>query len=206
MSDFINDFLKSFVLVFAVLDPIGSIPIYLQATGNYDDNVKRKIAIRASVIATLILIFFIVVGQVLLEAMHISLDAFQVSGGLVLFLFSLSMIFGHGKENDGVDKPEDYKHVAVFPIAIPSIASPGAIMAVVLLTDNHRFSIAQQFQTTLVVVFTLLITMFLLLIAKNIQEKIGHVGILVITKVMGLVLAAFAIESVLAGIKSYFNI
>jgi multiple antibiotic resistance protein len=206
MTEVFNDFIKSFVLIFAVLDPVGSIPIFLQATQKYDNQTKRKIAIRASLIAIVILVFFIVVGQVLLEAMHISLAAFQVSGGLILFLFSLSMIFGHGKSDDGLEKLEDYKHIAVFPIAIPSIASPGAIMAVVLMTDNHQYTISQQFLTTLVVIFTLLVTMFLLLLAKSIQDKIGQMGILVITKVMGLVLAAFAVESILAGIKNYFKI
>jgi len=200
------DFFKTFLFLIAVIDPLGSVPIFLEATKNLDDHAKKKIAINASLIAACILVFFIVVGQIIMETMHISLSAFQISGGLILFLFSLTMIFGEGKPEEGKHLIKDYSHVTVFPIALPAIASPGAIMAVVLLTDNHRYTILQQAGTTLLVLLVLLVTCLLLLFARKIQNKMGDSGITVIGKIMGLILASFAIQSILTGIKDYFKV
>jgi multiple antibiotic resistance protein len=200
------DVLKSFLFLFAVIDPLGSIPVFLEATKNFDDKSKKKIAINASVIAAGILLFFIVVGQVIMETMNISLSAFQISGGLILFIFSLTMIFGEGRPEEGKHLIKDYSHVTVFPIAIPSIASPGAILAVVLLTDNNTQTILQQAWTTFLVLLVLVVTCFLLLFARKIEKKIGETGITVIGKIMGLILASFAVQNILSGIKFYFKI
>ncbi len=198
--------LKSFLFLFAVIDPLGAVPIFLEATKNLDDRAKKRIAINASLVAASILIFFIIAGQVIMEAMHISLSAFQISGGLILFLFSLTMIFGEGRPEEGKHLIKDYSHVTVFPIALPGIASPGAIMAVVLLTDNHLYTILHQAGTTLLVLLVLLVTCLFLLFARKIQNKVGDTGITVIGKIMGLILASFAVQNVLTGIHTYFKI
>ncbi|MGB1210192.1 MAG: MarC family protein [Lacinutrix venerupis] len=197
--------LTSIFFIFAVIDPIGSIPVYLEATKEFDNLHKKKIAIRACVIAFLILLFFIVIGQLILEGMKVSLDAFQISGGVILFLFALTMIFGDGKPEQEKNSISDYKHVTIFPIAIPSIASPGAIMAVVLLTDNHLYTFLQQSITTLLVLIVIGITCLILLAANKLQEKIGDYGITVISKIMGLILAAYAVQNILSGISDYFS-
>jgi multiple antibiotic resistance protein len=199
-------FLKTFLFLVAVIDPLGAVPVFLEATKNLEDKAKKKIAGNASLVAACILVFFIVVGQVIMETMHISLSAFQISGGLILFLFSLTMIFGEGKPEEGKHLIKDYSHVTVFPIAVPAIASPGAIMAVVLLTDNHRYTILQQAETTVLVLLVLFATYLLLLFARWIQDKIGDTGITIIGKIMGLILASFAIQNILSGIKDYFKI
>jgi multiple antibiotic resistance protein len=165
-----------------------------------------KIAKKATLVAAGILLFFIIVGQIIMETMHITLPAFQISGGVILFLFALTMVFGEGKPEEEKHLIKDYDHVTIFPIAIPSIASPGAIMAVVLLTDNHVYSIGQQLFTTFIVMLVLLATCLLLLAARKIQDRIGETGILVISKIMGLILASFAIQSILSGIKDYFGL
>ena len=200
------EFIEKFLFLFAVIDPLGSIPVFLEATKNFDSKAKTKIAIRANIFAALILIFFIVVGQVIMEVMHISLSAFQISGGLILFLFALTMVFGEGKPEEEKHLIKDYKHVTIFPMAIPSIASPGAIMAVVMLTDNNIYSFLQQSYTTLVVLLVLGVTCLMLLAAKRIQDIIGDTGIIVFSKVMGLIIASFAIQNILSGIKSYFSL
>lgn len=200
------EFFQKFLFLFAVIDPLGSVPVFLEATKQMGDAEKKQIAKKATLVAAGILLFFIIVGQVIMETMHITLSAFQISGGVILFLFALTMVFGEGKPEEEKHLIKDYDHVTIFPIAIPSIASPGAIMAVVLLTDNHTFTIWQQLFTTLIVLLVLLTTGLLLLAARKIQDRIGESGILVISKIMGLILASFAIQSILSGIKEYFQL
>ena len=136
--------------------------------------------------------------------MDVSLDAFQISGGVILFLFALTMIFGEGKPESEKHLIKDFKHVTIFPVAIPSIASPGAIMAVVLMTDNHIYTIEEQAITTALVMLVVLLTMLLLLGANMVQKRVGEYGITVISKIMGLILASYAVQSVLSGLKDFF--
>lgn len=201
-----TEIITTIFFLIAVIDPLGSVPVYLEATKNFDLKHKRKIAMRASLVAFLILLFFIVIGQLILEGMKVSLDAFQISGGVILFLFALTMIFGDGKPENEKSKITDYKHVSIFPIAIPSIASPGAIMAVVLMTNNNIYTIEQQAVTTALVFLVIILTCVLLLIANVVQEKVGEYGITVISKVMGLILASYAIQNILTGLKEFFTI
>jgi len=200
---FAEIFTKILFLI-AVVDPLGSVPVYLEATKQLSEKHKKKVAIRASFIAFSILLFFIIVGQIILEGMKVTLDAFQISGGVILFLFALTMIFGEGKPESEKHMINDYKHVTIFPVAIPSIASPGAIMAAVLLTDNHLYSIEQQAITTLLIAVVITITMFILLAANLVQKRVGEYGITVISKIMGLILAAYAVQSILSGLKDFF--
>ncbi|SFJ33637.1 multiple antibiotic resistance protein [Olleya namhaensis] len=201
---FMKEILTTFLFLVAVIDPLGSIPVYLEATKNFDKKYKKRIAIRASFVAFLVLLFFIVIGQLILEGMNVTLDAFQISGGVILFLFALTMIFGEGKPETEKHGIKDYKHVTIFPVAIPSIASPGAIMAVVLLTDNHIYNIQQQLLTTVLVLVVIGLTSLLLLAANKVQERIGEYGITVISKIMGLILASYAVQSILSGLKDFF--
>jgi len=201
-----TEILTKILFLIAVIDPLGSVPVYLEATKHFDERHKRKIAMRASFIAFLILLFFIVAGQIILEGMDVSLDAFQISGGVILFLFALTMIFGEGKPESEKHLIKDYKHVTIFPVAIPSIASPGAIMAVVLLTDNHLYSIQDQAITTALVLVVVFLTMLLLIGANMVQNKVGEYGITVISKIMGLILASYAVQSILSGLRDFFTV
>ena len=194
-----------FVVLWAVIDPIGSIPVYLTKTVGLSVEDRRKIARKAVMISAGILIFFLIAGQVLLEAMQIPLTAFQIAGGLVLLLFALTMIFGEGKPEQEIKLSSNLNELAVYPLAVPSIASPGAMMAIVLLTDNHRFSLFDQTMTTLIMLSVLLITYLLFLAANRIQRWIGNTGAAVISRVMGLILAAVAINNLLVGIRDFFT-
>ncbi|WP_445957155.1 MarC family protein [Yeosuana sp.] len=199
-----TEIITKILFLIAVIDPLGSVPVYLEATKDFDLKHKKKTAMRASVVAFFILLFFILVGQVILEGMNVSLDAFQISGGVILFLFALTMIFGEGKPESEKHSIKDYKHVTIFPVAIPSIASPGAIMAVVLMTDNHLYEIREQLITVLLVLFVVALTMLLLLAANVVQKRIGEYGITVVSKIMGLILAAYAVQSILSGLRDFF--
>lgn len=199
-----TEIITTILLLIAVIDPLGTVPVYLEATKHFEVEFKKKIAVRAAFVAYLILLFFIVIGQLILEGMEVSLDAFQISGGVILFLFALTMVFGDGKPEREKSQITDYKHVTIFPIAIPSIASPGAIMAVVLMTDNHIYTIQQQAITTLLVLVVIILTGGILLVANRIQKIVGTYGITVISKIMGLILASYAVQSILSGLKAFF--
>ncbi len=202
-----DEWVKTFTLLWAVIDPVGTIPVFLAVTRSCEPSTSRRIALQASGFAALVLLFFILVGQAWLDAMDVPLQAFQISGGIVLFLFALSMIFGESKPEEelrlvakvGMEK-------AVFPLAIPSIAGPGAIMAVVLLTDRHRFSLEHQLVTTGLMLLVVLVTLLLLLAASRIQRLIGESGASMISRIMGLMLGAVAADSVLSGIRDYFQL
>ncbi|GAB7218809.1 MarC family protein [Vibrio comitans] len=198
-----------FVVLWAVIDPVGSVPVYLSQTHHLTKKQRRLVAIKAVTIATGVLLFFLLAGQVLLEAMQIPLPAFQAAGGLVLLLFALTMIFGESKPEQESKMSKEINRseladLAVYPLAIPSIASPGAMMAIVMLTDNHRHAIIEQIMTAGVMLTVLLITLFLLLGATHIQRWIGNVGAAIISRVMGLILAAVAVSNLLQGIKDFY--
>ncbi len=201
--------ITQFVVLWAVIDPIGTVPVYLSQTNHLDKVQRRLVALKAIAIATGVLLFFLVAGQILLEAMQIPLPAFQAAGGLVLLLFALTMIFGESKPEAESKISGDSNHsqladLAVYPLAMPSIASPGAMMAVVMLTDNNRHSIMDQAITAGTMMAVLLITLLLLLGATKIQKWIGNVGAAIISRVMGLILAAVAVNNLLMGIKDFY--
>ncbi|MDB1125166.1 MarC family protein [Vibrio algarum] len=201
--------ITQFVVLWAVIDPIGSVPVYLSRTQHLNAEHRRLVALKAVAIAAGVLLFFLIAGQFLLEAMQIPLPAFQAAGGLVLLLFALSMIFGESKPDVETKLSEEMSKshladLAVYPLAIPSIASPGAMMAVVMLTDNHRYALIDQSITAAVMLAILVLTLLLLLIATKIQNVLGNVGPAIISRVMGLILAAVATNSLLLGIKDFY--
>lgn len=192
-----------FVVLWAVIDPVGSIPVYLAKTIGLSPDDRRKIARNATLIAAGILLFFLVLGQWLLEAMQIPLSAFQIAGGLVLLLFALTMIFGQSKPDQEIKMKSSLSELAVYPLAVPSIASPGAMMAVVLLTDNHRYNLLEQVITGGIMLAVVAITYVLLLLANHIQKYIGNAGAAIISRVMGLILSAVAVNNILVGLRDF---
>ncbi|MFY1707469.1 MarC family protein [Tritonibacter scottomollicae] len=197
-----QDLLREFITLFVVIDPVGTIPVFLFATAAVPQRLHRSFALRAVLVSALVLGLFLVLGQIILEGIGLRLGAFQIAGGIILFLFALSMIFGETKAASEIKEAEtEDLSGAVFPLAIPSIASPGAILAVVILTDNHSTGIVEQTMTAVVLLFVLVITFLLLLLASKIQKLIGQTGVSVVSRVMGLILATVAVDSVLQGLE-----
>lgn len=145
----------------------------------------------------MILVGAVVIGQILLSAMGISLVSLQVAGGIILFVFALQMIFGDDLAPSSGGAKESGHDIAVFPLAVPSIATPGAIMAVILLTDNHVYTIKTQAVTTLLMLGVLVITFLFMLAATPILKVIGQNGAAILVRVMGMILAAMSIEFIL---------
>lgn len=200
------DFLAVFIFFFAVIDPVGTVPVFIAVTRGYDAAAKRKIAIIATGIAASILVFFAVAGEFLLTAMSIPLPAFQVAGGLVLFLFASSMIFGESKPEEEIKMAETHHETAIFPLAVPSIAGPGAMLACVLLTENAKFNLWEQTQTVVMMLLVLMINLVLMLLASKVHKIIGNAGASVISRVMGLILASVAVSNTLTGLSVYFKL
>ena len=200
------DLVGTFIFFFAVIDPIGTVPVFIAVTSQYEESVRRRIAFRAALASAAILIFFVVAGELILTALGIPLAAFEIAGGIVLFIFALSMIFGESKPETEIKMAGSEGETAKFPLAIPSIASPGAMLAAVLLTENNRFNLWQQAQTTMIMLLVLLVVLVLMLVATRVHRIIGNSGASVISRVMGLILASVAVASVLAGITDYFSL
>ena len=197
-----QDLVREFITLFVVIDPVGTIPVFLFATAAVPQRLHRSFALRAVLVSALVLGPFLVLGQIILEGIGLRLGAFQIAGGIILFLFALSMIFGETKAASEIKEAENEDlSGAVFPLAIPSIASPGAILAVVILTDNHSTGVVEQAMTAVVLLFVLAITFVLLLLASKIQKLIGQTGVSVISRVMGLILATVAVDAVLQGLE-----
>ncbi|MFT4765271.1 MAG: multiple antibiotic resistance protein [Oleispira sp.] len=201
------DILAVFITFFAVIDPIGTLPVFIAITDKYDNKTKRRVALLATIVSACVLIFFMVVGELILNALSIPLPAFQISGGIVLFLFALSMIFGDSKPDEEIKLLEkSHKETAIFPLAVPSIASPGAMLAAVLLTENGIFSLWEQVQTGLVMLSVLVLAYILMLLAGGITKIIGSSGASVISRVMGLILSSIAVTNILTGFTDYYRI
>ena len=201
-----DDLIATFIFFFAVIDPIGTVPVFIAVTSRFQEKIKRQIAVRAVLVSTVVLLFFVLAGEIVLTALDIPLSAFQIAGGIVLFLFALTMIFGESKPEEEVKMVKSGSETAIFPLAVPSIASPGAMLAAVLLTENNRYNLIEQALTSVVMLLVLVVVLVFMLAASLIHRLIGNSGASIISRVMGLILASVAVSSVLAGIKQYFDL
>ena len=200
--DQMQDTIGKFVVLWAVIDPIGTVPVFIAATADRTPTERRRIALIASLTATGILLFFIAAAEPVLLAMGVPLLAFQIAGGIILFLFALTMIFGESKPEGETMMLRSAQDTAVFPLATLSIASPGAMMAVVLLTENRSHTLLDQASTAAIMILVVAITFCFMLIAGNISRLIGEGGSSVVSRVMGMILASGANALVLPVTRS----
>jgi multiple antibiotic resistance protein len=195
MSPLLIKISKDFATIWTTIDPIGNVAIFAGLTASLTRAERRRTALRACVYAAVILVVAVVAGQIILDAIGIHLHSLKVAGGIILFLFGLQMLFGR---LDAEPKaPEPGRDLAVFPLAVPSIAGPGAMMAVILLTDNDVYTVAEQAQTGVVLLVVLLLTYILLLFSDAILRVIGRQGAAILVRVMGIILCSLAVEIVL---------
>lgn len=201
-------FISAFITFFVVIDPPGCSPIYASLTGNASAKQRQIMAIRAVVVAAIILAVFAAFGEQLLGALGISLDSFRIAGGIMLFIIALEMVFEkrtqrrEDRAQDIIDKPE-IEDVSIFPMAMPMIAGPGSIAAVMLLMARH-----EGLESTLVILgalaTVLLLTLLGLLLAGPMMRILGHKVEQVITRVLGVLLGALAVQFVVDGLRASF--
>ncbi len=187
-----------FMFLWSTIDPVGTVVIFTALTHKFTKEKRAHTARKAVIYAGLVLIGSIVLGQVILTGMGIRMISLQVAGGAILFLFALQMIFGDfDVPEDKVEKGHD---IAVFPLAIPAIATPGAIMAAILITDNSRYTLVEQGVSTILLLAILAITFLMMLLANKILKVIGKNGAAIMVKVMGMLLAALSVELIMEAI------
>ena len=198
-------FLSAFFTLFVVIDPVGCAPIFAGLVRGMPARETTSTALRASLIAALILVTFALVGQRLLAALQIGLDAFRIAGGLMLFLIALEMVFEKRTEHDQ-ERAEKAKSappaedLAVFPMAMPMIAGPGSIASVMLLTAQ-----AKGFGQTAAVMAALLSVLALVALALAaagpLMRLLGTRVEGVITRLLGVLLSALAVQYVIDGVR-----
>lgn len=216
----LDTLLNAFVTLLVTTDPIGNAPIFLALTTGLSVAQRRGIAIRGSVIAFCILSTFALTGMAVLDAMGITIDAFRVAGGLLLFYTAFEMIYGGRQERKAevgdavshgdVVKDDSVMHIAVFPLAIPFIAGPGTISATILLSSelSSASDTSAWFGRLILVglILTLmLITAATLIAAEALDKYIGNTGKLVITRLLGVLLAALSVQYVADGARALFG-
>jgi multiple antibiotic resistance protein len=209
MSALPADYLIStFVTLFVVVDPVGLAPTFVAITHGLPISARRQIAIRASLIAVAILIGAAVIGDWLLARLGISLPAFRIAGGLLLFSIASEMVFGvriERQSRTAEQALEDVRHIAAFPLAIPLMAGPGAITATVLLAAkaDARPLFLLALIAIIVVVIGLCLAVFFL--ASRIGPLLGTTPNVVLSRLLGVLLAALAVQFVIDGIRAVLS-
>ena len=208
-------FLSAFVTLFVVIDPPGCAPIFAGLTRDAPAGQRRSMAIRSTLIATVLLFLFALVGEKLLDTLGISLDAFRIAGGIMLFLIALEMVFEKRTERregradeisrKAAEERRPIEDISVFPMAIPMIAGPGSIATVMLLVSRSN-GIEQTILVLGALLAVLALTMAALLAAGPIMRVLGPKLEAMIPRVLGVLLAALAAQFVIDGISAAFGL
>jgi len=200
-----QDHLSEFVTLLLVINPFGSLPIFMALTTSLGGRERRQVALTATLVALALLVFFVVGGNLLLRWIGISIRAFQIAGGIVLFLVALDMI--QGRISASADARESsHQALAIYPLAFPLIAGPGSFITVIFLTDDDRYNFWGQSVTVGVITSVLAIQFAILLAATAISRAIGSAGVSVIGRIMGMLLAAMAVGMVLTAIGQWLSL
>lgn len=207
---FISDSaISAFTTLFTILNPVGLIPIFLGLTESLTPGDRRTVAIWASGLACLILIFFALLGGVVIAQLGISLPAFRIAGGLMIFYTAFEMVFGGArqarqqKSADRAGERQEARSIATFPLAIPLLAGPGAITACILLERQAQGHMAAQIELIAVIAVACAGALACFLAAQQLDRIIGQTGKMVLTRLFGVLLAALAVQFVADGVIAF---
>lgn len=209
MAGMTDALLNAFLLLFVVIDPIGVASLYCALSRGYSPQETRAVALRGVTVAFGIIVTFVIGGGALLRVLGVTMPAFTVAGGILLFLLAVDMVLVRQSGLRTATPSEQHEaeqraDISVFPLAIPMIAGPGTLTTVLLLTGQAGWDDRGWWQTTLgviaVVALVLLITLAMLLSARQIQRLLGETGVNVIVRLFGILLAALAVQYVSNGI------
>ncbi len=208
-SALISTALQTFLTMLVVMDPIGLAPLYIGLAAGRSSVERRAIALKASLVAGGIILAFGLLGKPLLDHLGISLDAFRVAGGILLFLIALDMVFARGnpsRESSSEEpNPQDRPDISVFPLAIPLIAGPGTLASIMILAGGAHGSPLLLGGVFVVTGAVLLLCYLALRISNHLARVIGESGIHVITRVLGVLLSALAVQYVADGVRGFLS-
>ena len=204
-----DDALSAFVTLFVTIDPPGLAPLFLALTAGMTRAQRGRIALRASLTAFAILLLFAVAGTAILALFGITIHSFRIAGGLLLFHIAFEMIFEKRRDRqersaDRAVTEDQIRNIAVFPLAIPLIAGPGAISATILLSGIYAEPVERLFLLFIVAV-NLAAAWLVFLAAERLDRFLGATGRVVLTRLLGLILAALAVQFVIDGIMAVFR-
>lgn len=204
---FPNHLLYEFSTLIVVLDPIATVPVFMAVTRDLNRKDASRVALYSICLSFLILLFFIVFGQIFLEALKIPMASFQLAGSILLFLLGLEMVYGkaHGAQSNSPSESSLIKRAA-YPLAMPVIAGAGSMLTVVMLTDNDTRTIAEQVQTTILLAFCLCIHLVSFSLSGYIKKFLGETGIETVSRIFGLILTSIAVTGIIAAIKISFGL
>ncbi len=201
-----NTFLHIFIPLFAVIDPFAALPLYMSLTAGLSDRQKRKIVKEASLTSIILLIFFAFLGIYILDFMGISIEALMIAGGLLMLLVSIEMVKEGDKPRSSKKKValhEESGDIGIVPLGTPMLAGPGAISLVIILMGKYP----QEWGSLVISIIGIILLTALIFLGSNYISKImGEKGSRAFTRVMGLLVAAFAIQYILDGIAQYFGL
>lgn len=193
--------ISAFVTLYVIIDPIGLTPMFVALTHGMDSHERRAIALRACLTGAIILSLFAALGESLLGFVGISMSAFRIAGGILLFITALEMLFerrAKRREDQADERPDP----SIFPLAIPLIAGPGAIATVILLADQQEGLVGLA--SVVGVMISVIIVLFIFFLGAGILERVmGKTGINVITRLLGMLLAALSVQFVLDGLRDF---
>jgi multiple antibiotic resistance protein len=194
--------------VLFIVDPVAVVPTYLVITQGDSRDERRRTARRACVAMTILLVIFAATGNFIFQMFGITLPAFRTAGGLILWLVAMDMLRGERRTQEGreeVMEGQTKEDVALTPLAVPMLAGPGAISTVIVLSSQAR-GLVETLIVYAAVVTTGVVTYIVLQLGEPLFAQLGKTGIRVMTRIMGLILAAIAVQFVLSGIKEAFGL
>ena len=197
-------FFQTFVLYFVVIDPLAAAPLFLIVTQGFKIKDKLKTAFEATLIATLILMFFAILGNFILTYLQISLSAFTIAGGIILFLISLEMLFDKRSQRKEDEIKESSAATAVFPLAIPLLAGPAAITSVIVSVADMGENLTSQITGLLALILVMTLTFISFYVVTKSSKIINKKITSVVSRVIGIILAGLSVQFILDGIQKIF--
>lgn len=201
--------IQAFVTFFTIIDPVGLAPVFIGLTAHLSDVQRRNVVTRAVVISAIIIGCFALVGRFLLDQLGIRLYAFDMAGGILLFLVAVDMLFGRSsgarETKTETEEAVTRAEISVFPLAIPMIAGPGTIATTILYVDLATPNPLELLSVAAAIISALIAAWIVMRSSLFIMRRVGRTGILVLSRILGILLAALALQFVLNGITMYIG-
>ena len=207
----------TFTTLFVTIDPVGVLPMFVAMAAPLGRGDAVRLATRAVLISTTVLLFFTIAGNALLSALQVTLDAFRIAGGILLLIIAIEMVFerrtkrrvantSNAINNENAETEQDWSSLAIFPLAIPLLAGPGAMTSLLLLSADYSWNNFEYWLVLATVAVIMGITWLLFILGGVLARLLKPQVTQIMSRILGVILAALAVEFVLVGIKGTFNI